>query len=82
MNERNSKNINTDELSLSFKFRDEKATREHNLCRSIKAPNLHTVRVNVHSWEDLYIFSVSKVFFNKVMEDTMKLLQFGDIACH
>lgn len=49
MNEGNSKNINTDELSLSFKFRDEKATREHNLCRSIKAPNLHTVRVNVHS---------------------------------
>lgn len=49
MNEGNSKNINTDELSLSFKFRDEKATREHNLCQSIKAPNLHTVRVNVHS---------------------------------
>lgn len=49
MDEGNSKNINTDELSLSFKFRDEKATREHNLCRSIKAPNLHTVRVNVHS---------------------------------
>ena len=49
MNEGNSKNINTDELSLSFKFRDEKATREHNLCQSIKAHNLHTVRVNVHS---------------------------------
>ena len=49
MDEGNSKNINTDELSLSFKFCDEKATREHNLCRSIKAPNLHTVRVNVHS---------------------------------